>query len=302
MILVKYKHYLLPVILGVLGLLLLARVFISSTLILIPEDIDVVVLVSLLGVAMVVAIHTIVRISVRYLRLLSVKRARQETLTEHSYFLRRLDHELKNPLTTLRAGLSTLSLTNLDTQQQHLVAAMQTETLRLSRLVTDLRKLADLEMQPLNLQPIDIEAFVSSIIQIERDRFETGGRQLTSHIDSTQPIWMADEDLLALAIHNLLDNAFKYTQTGDVIHLEISAQHDLTIRISDSGIGIPPDALPYIWNELYRVERTQKISGSGIGLALVKAIVERHNGTVDVESEPGQGTSASIRLPPASQS
>jgi len=302
MILVKYKHYLLPVILGVLGLLLLARVFISSTLILIPEDIDVVVLVSLLGVAMVVAIHTIVRISVRYLRLLSVKRARQETLTEHSYFLRRLDHELKNPLTTLRAGLSTLSLTNLDTQQQHLVAAMQTETLRLSRLVTDLRKLADLEMQPLNLQPIDIEAFISSIIQIERDRFETGGRQLTSHIDSTQPIWMADEDLLALAIHNLLDNAFKYTQTGDVIHLEISAQHDLTIRISDSGIGIPPDALPYIWNELYRVERTQKISGSGIGLALVKAIVERHNGTVDVESEPGQGTSASIRLPPASQS
>ena len=300
--LVKYKRYLLPITLGVLGLLLLVRVFSSATLILVPEDIDVVVLVSLLGVAIIAAIHTIVRISMQYLRWLSVQRVRQETLTEHSHFLRRLDHELKNPLTTLRAGLSTLSLTNLDGQQQQIVVTMETETLRLSRLITDLRKLAELETQPLNLQAINLEAFFLNIVQAEHDRFETSGRKLASHIDAAPATWVADEDLLALAVHNLLDNAFKYTQSGDVIRLKVMAQHELCIQVTDTGIGIPSNALPYIWNELYRVERTQKISGSGIGLALVKAIVERHNGAAIITSEPGQGTTVSICFPPASQS
>jgi two-component system OmpR family sensor kinase len=297
----KYRRYLLPIILGALGLLLLIRVLISDTLIFVPEDLDVVVLVSLLSAAMVTAIHTIVRISMRYLRLLSVQRARRETLAEHSRFLHRLDHELKNPLTTLRAGLSALSLTDLDEPQQHIIKTMETETLRLSRLVADLRKLAELEAQPLNLQPINLEAFVTNIVQIERDRFEAGRRTLTSHIDPAQTSWVADEDLLALVVHNLLDNAFKYTQPADSICLAVSVQNELTIRVTDTGIGIPPNVLPHIWEELYRAEPLEKTPGSGIGLALVKAIVERHNGSVEIESEPGQGTTISIHLPPVSQ-
>jgi two-component system OmpR family sensor kinase len=297
----KYRRYLLPIVLGALGLLLLGRVLISGALILIPEDLDVVLLVSLLSVIMVVAIHTIVQISMRYLRLLSVQRVRQETLAEHSRFLRRLDHELKNPLTTLRAGLSTLSLTNLDEQQRQVVKTMETETMRLSRLVTDLRKLAELEAQPLNLQPVNLNAFVKNIIQIERDRFEGGQRLLRSHVGAARPVWVVDEDLLALVIHNLLDNAFKYTQPADTIRLEVSAQNELIIRVIDTGAGIPPSLLPHIWEELYRGDEMEKAPGSGIGLALVKAIVERHNGSVLIESEPGQGTTVSIHLPPVSQ-
>lgn len=297
MIPAKYSRYLLPITLGALGVLLLIRVFISNTRILVPEDFDVVVLVSLLGVAMIAAIHAIVRISMRYLRLLSVQQARRETLAEHSRFLRRLDHELKNPLTTLRAGLSTLSLTQLDEQQQQIVKTMEAETMRLSRLVADLRKLAELEAQPLNLQPINLETFVANIMQIERDRFEAGGRILTSHIDAGQPNWLADEDLLALAVHNLLDNAFKYTRPADSIRLEVVAQNELSIRVTDTGSGILPDALPHIWEELYRTEQMKKAPGSGIGLALVKAIVERHAGTVAIESEPGLGTTVALHLP-----
>lgn len=295
------KRYLLPITLGLLGLILLARIFISGTSIYVPEDIDVVVLLSILGAVMVVAIHTIVRISMTYLRFLSVQRARRETLAEHGRFLRRLDHELKNPLTALRAGLSALALTKLDEQQQQLIKTMEKETLRLSQLVTDLRKLGELETQPLNLQPMNVEAFVAGIIQAEQERFATGQRLLTSRVDVAQTTWLADEDLLALAVYNVLDNAFKYTQPGDSICLEASAENGLMIRVRDSGAGIPSDALHHIWEELYRAEQAEKMPGSGIGLALVKVIVERHHGAVDVESEPGHGTVVSIHLPSMSQ-
>src|SRR5687767_11631653 len=119
-------RYLLPLTLGLLGLLLLARVLLADTFVLVPEDADVIVLVALLSVVMIVAIHTIVRISMNYLRLRSVQKVRRETLAEHRRFLSRLDHELKNPLTALRAGLQTLVLTSLDEQQRQLVATMET--------------------------------------------------------------------------------------------------------------------------------------------------------------------------------
>ena len=301
MIKFSYKRYLLPITLGTLGLLLLVRVFLIDPDILIPEDLDVIALVSLLGVVMVAAIHTIVRISMHYLRLLSVQRVRHEALAEHSRFLQRLDHELKNPLTTLRTGLKTLSLTGLDGQQQHIIETMEAETLRLSRLVTELRKLAELETQSLDLQQVDIETFLMNIIQIEQERFEGEQRTFTNHIDITQKTWLLDEDLLALAVHNLLDNAFKYTHPGDTVHLEISGQQELIIQVTDNGIGIPQDAIPHIWEELYRAKQPEKFHGSGIGLALVKAIVQRHQGRVSIISEPEQGTAVSLYIPLLSQ-
>jgi two-component system, OmpR family, sensor kinase len=241
-----------------------------------------------------------VRISMGYLRHLSIQRTRRETLAEHSRFLRRLDHELKNPLTTLRTGLKTLALMELDGPQRQVVETMETETVRLSRLVMDLRKLADLEIQSLNLQPLDLHIFVANIMQAERERFEAGRRTLACYVQGTHKTWVADEDLLALAVHNLLDNAFKYSGPGDAVHLGVSAEHELTIQVSDEGIGIAQCALAHIWEDLYRAEHVEKIPGSGIGLALVKAIVERHGGTVDVASKPGLGTTVSLHLPPLS--
>lgn len=307
------NRYLLPFTLGILGLLLLMRVLLANTFILVPEDVDVIALVALLSVTMIIAIHTIVRISVNHLRLRSVQQVRRETMAEHRRFLSRLDHELKNPLMALRVGLKTLVLTSLDEQQQQLVATMETETLRLNRLVSDLRKLAALETEPLNLQPISLHAFVESVLQLERERFETGQRTLASHVQAGQGTWLVDEDLLALALHNLLDNAYKYTHPGDLVRLEVDAQQELIVRVTDTGIGIPAEALPHVWEELYRALQGEKIPGSGIGLALVKAIVERHGGTVQIvshidstrqhnltrqnNSEIVHGTTITLRLP-----
>jgi two-component system OmpR family sensor kinase len=294
----RRSRYLLPLTLGLLGVLLLARVLLANTFVLVPEDVDAIFLVLLLGIAMTIAIHTIVRISMNHLRLRTVQHVRNETLAEHRRFLSRLDHELKNPLTALRAGVKTLGLTMLDAQQQQIVEAMETETQRLSRLVSDLRKLSELETESIKLQPVVLDNFVANILQLEQERFEAGQRTLTSRVRAETERWMMDEDLVALAVHNLLDNAYKYTHPGDHVEVEVDAQHELILRVSDTGIGIPPEALPHVWEELYRVQQMSKIGGSGTGLALVKAIVERHGGAVDVVSEVGQGTTVTLRLPP----
>lgn len=291
-------RYLLPIALGLLGLLLLTRVFLADAWILVPEDADVILMVALLSVTMIVAVHTIVRISMTHLRLRSVQHIRRETLAEHRRFLSRLDHELKNPLTALRAGAQSLALTPLDDRQQRIVETMETETLRLNRLVADLRKLAELETQPLDLRPVQMTTFIMNIAHQERERFEAAQRTLLTAVDATQEVWVVDEDLLALAIHNLLDNAFKYTRPGGTVRLEATIDHTLTIRVVDDGVGIPPDVLPHVWEELYRAQPVAKISGSGIGLALVKAIVERHDGEVSITSTPNAGTSVLLRLPP----
>jgi two-component system OmpR family sensor kinase len=301
MIKLRNRRYWLPLLLGLLGILLLLRVLLADRFVLVWEDVDVVVLVIVLSAAMIAAIHTLVNISMSHLRLRSIQRLRRETLAEHRRFLSRLDHELKNPLTALRTGLKTLKMTALDEQQHQLVETLETETLRLSRLVTDLRKLADLETQPLNLQPVDLATFVTNIIEPERDRFEAEQRTLTSHIAAEQPVWVFDEDLLALAVHNLLDNALKYSRPGDTVSLTITAQQELTIQVTDTGMGIPPSALSQIWEELYRAHPEEKIPGSGIGLSLVKAIVERHEGRVSIESELGHGTTIRLHLPDLSQ-
>ena len=298
----RARRYLLPITLGLLGTLLLGRVYLSGAFVLVPEDIDVVLLVSVLSVTLVAAIQQMVQISMRHLRARSIRQARRQTLAEHRRFLSRLDHELKNPLTALQVGLKTLSLTDLSEQQGQIVKTLGQETARLSRLVTDLRKLAELEAQPLNPQPVNLRDFLTDIVQIERDRFQASARTLEASIEVSQPVWTFDHDLLALAIHNLLDNALKYSRQGDAVRIALSAHQELIVRVSDSGSGIPTGALSHIWEELYRAGRGEGPPGSGIGLSLVQAIVERHEGTADIESAPGQGTTVTLRLPPVSQS
>jgi signal transduction histidine kinase len=135
-------------------------------------------------------------------------------------------------------------------------------------------------------------------MQMEQERFEAAERQLTSQVETARSEWVVDEDLLTLAVHNLLDNALKYTGPGDTVQLTVQAHTELVIQVTDNGRGILQEAIPHVWEELYRAEQTQgKVSGSGIGLTLVKTIVERHGGKVSVVSEPGVETAVSLTLP-----
>ena len=107
-----------------------------------------------------------------------------------------------------------------------------------------------------------------------------------------------DPDLLFLAVHNLLENALKSSRPGDTVELHASEDGtSLLIEVADTGPGIPGEEQPHVWEELYRGEAGRGVPGSGLGLALVRAIAERHNGQVSLRSRPGQGTVFTLRLP-----
>jgi two-component system, OmpR family, sensor kinase len=297
----KRLWFLLPAGLGLAGVMLVIRVSLIDSTLFFSKDLDVLIILFGLSLAIFAAVVLILTVVIERLRQYSVERARQATLAEHHRFLRRLDHELKNPLTALRAGLGSLALTLEDENQRQIVRTLETEAQRLSKLVSDLRKLAELDTLPLDVRAIDIRAFIGDVMDIERERIDLDERLLSlnlpAHVDDL-PALIGDQDLLLLAVHNLLDNAIKYTRANDTICLEVLRdQEDLLLIVKDTGFGIDYDELPMVWEELYQGRNAENIPGNGIGLALVKAIVERHFGQVNLQSQPGQGTTVTLRLP-----
>lgn len=211
-------------------------------------------------------------------------------------FLRRLDHELKNPLTAIQAGLANLG----ERPDPSALASVKAQTARVSRLVADLRKLADLETRPLERAPVSLGEILETLAALAREG-AFAGRHITLSIPQAPwplPEVSGDYDLLLLAFHNLLNNALKFTQPGDTV--EVRALEDgqwVVVEVADTGPGIPAEELPHVWDELYRGRGARGVPGSGLGLALVRAIVERHAGHVAIRSRAGQGTVVSVRLP-----
>jgi two-component system, OmpR family, sensor kinase len=224
-----------------------------------------------------------------------------EATGERRRFLRRLDHELKNPLTAIRAGLANLAESPSDQARQEALLSVDAQALRLSRLASDLRKLAELEVRLVEHAPVDIPALLQEVFALAQDQPGAGERHLNLSIPQAPwplPKVSGDADLLFLAIHNLMENALKFTRPGDTV--ELHAFEDgttLVIEVADTGPGIPSEEQPHVFEELYRGEAGRGIPGSGLGLALVSAIVARHNGQVSLRSRPGQGTVFSLRLP-----
>ena len=226
---------------------------------------------------------------------------RTRSADERRRFLQRLDHEMKNPLTAIRTGLSNLSWLSCPEERQETLDSVDAQVLRLSRLVGDLRKLADLEIRPLESTTADIGLVLEEVVEVARERSRAGERQLRLTMPEAPwplPSVEGDLDLLFLAVHNLLDNALKFTAPGDTI--EVRAFEDstrLVIEVADTGPGIPEEEIPHVWKELYRGQAARGIPGSGLGLSLVQAICQRHGGDVSLRSRAGQGTVVTIRLP-----
>lgn len=226
---------------------------------------------------------------------------RTQAAADRRRFLRRLDHELKNPLTAIRAGLANLGETsNLEFRREALTS-VEAETLRLSRLTADLRKLAELETRSLERGPVHLAELLQEALSLAQEQPQAQTRHLTLTLPQAPwplPLVSGDWDLLFLAVFNLLDNALKFTQPGDTV--EVRAFEDgatVVLEVADTGPGIPRAELPYVWQELYRGQGARGIRGSGLGLALVQAIVERHGGQTNLRSRAGQGTVVTLRLP-----
>jgi two-component system, OmpR family, sensor kinase len=229
------------------------------------------------------------------------QRVRDASAGERRRFLRRLDHELKNPLTAIRAGLVNMAESPSDEARRAALLSVEAQALRLSRLSADLRKLAELEVRLVERSPVDIPGLLREAFAMAQDQPGAAERHLNLSIPQAPwplPKVHGDPDLLLLAIHNLLENALKFCRPGDTV--ELRAFEDgasIVIEVADTGPGIPDDEQPHVWEELYRGEIGRGVPGSGLGLALVRAIAERHNGRVGLRSRLGQGTVFTLRLP-----
>ncbi len=216
-------------------------------------------------------------------------------------FLQRLDHELKNPLTAIRAGLTNITQQPLEEYARNELTAVQAQVLRISRLVADLRKLAALEITPLETTNVNMAELLSDVVNLLEDQASTEDRRLSLIIPTAPwplPEISGDPDLLLLAVHNLLDNAIKFTGPGDTIEARaFDDGNDIVIEVADTGPGIPENEVSRVWEELYRGEQARGVPGSGLGLSLVQAIIEKHGGNIAVRSKTDQGTIFSVRLP-----
>jgi two-component system OmpR family sensor kinase len=218
-------------------------------------------------------------------------------------FLRRLDHEIKNPLTALRAALVNVRESKLEDERQRAIGNAGRAVGSMIRLLADLRKLSDLGERPLESLPVDVPELLQEMVDAAKSLPAYQGREvnlLISKVPSPFPPVTGDRDLLALAVYNLVENALKFTSGEEAV--EVRALEDgkaIVIEIADSGPGIPSDELSKIFEELYRGANARGIEGSGLGLALVQRIVELHGGQIEVRSrqDDPRGTVFTLRLP-----
>ena len=297
----RLRPFLLP---GVIFLLLLAAAALLWAGVLpdplIQARFDLGSFVCLIGLAGAAAWIT-ARVGLNRSKHRTIQDAQAQSADERRRFLRRLDHELKNPLTAIRAGLANLSSAPNQEPRSEVIASIDAQTLRLSRLAGDLRKLAELEIRPLELTQVDSTSLLKEVFDLAESQPTAAGRSL--HMTLPQAPWplphiQGDRDLLFLALHNLLDNALKFSGDGNTI--EMRAHEDgasIVIEVADTGPGIPAEEIDQVWEELYRGQGARAVPGSGLGLPLVRAIVTRHGGQVSLRSRAGQGTVVTVRLP-----
>ncbi len=226
-----------------------------------------------------------------------------ETEKMKNEFLSSVSHELRTPLTAIKGWSETLQAAPDDRETTARgLAVIGREAGRLSGLVEELLDFSRMESGHIVLrrETLDVLAELEEAVFLFRDRAARSGLRLEYYGGESLPPVSGDPDRLRQVFVNLLDNAVKYSRPGDRIRVETAAMPEgVQIVISDTGIGIAPEELPRVRQKFYQTDPSNP--GSGIGLALVDEIVRLHGGRMDMESEPGVGTTVTILLPPAAE-
>jgi signal transduction histidine kinase len=208
-------------------------------------------------------------------------------------------HDLRTPLTRLR-GIAETALQSDDpaTVREGLAACLE-ESDRVAGMLSTLMDISEAETGTMRLQlePVDLAELVRQTVDLYEDLAEDRG--LSIHVDTQEDVWVrGDRSRLRQVLANLVDNAVKYTPAGGRIELRTACEGpEAVVTVEDTGIGIAPDELPQIWERLYRGDKSRSERGLGLGLSLVRAIVQAHEGTVTAQSRRGEGSSFQLRLP-----
>jgi signal transduction histidine kinase len=236
--------------------------------------------------------------------------ARDEALRASDRLRRQMladvSHELKTPLAAMRGYVETLHMSDValdPATRERYFATLERETSRLDRIVKDLLDLARLEN---GVGELDVRMFaIGRVFDHVAERHEpdaTARRvRIRTHVADAADQIVADPDRIEQVIENLFANALRHTPDGGTVELTADVADDYVVMsVIDSGAGIPPAHIAQVFERFYKVDtaRTSGSDGSGLGLSIAKAIVERHDGTIEVDSRPGR-TVFTIRLPKA---
>lgn len=223
----------------------------------------------------------------------------------YQQFMYNISHEVSNPLQGIQTNLDNIArLQPEETAQarQYLLVALA-EVRRLGRLTENLKILSRLESgnYPVRLQAVNIRGVIEDVIMAQYEAAEARRVEIKYEGPNRLVRILGDRDQLFQVFVNLVDNAIKYSQeSGGAILIAVQEEAErIFVRVSDDGIGIPPEDLPNLFQTAYRVAdaRSRKPKGSGIGLAIVRRIVEQHGGRIEVRSQPGAGTTFTFDLP-----
>ncbi|MEC0181047.1 ATP-binding protein [Paenibacillus peoriae] len=219
-----------------------------------------------------------------------------------SEFFANVSHELRTPVTYLKGYANVLAngLVDHEEEKQQYLHIIADEAHRLTVIINDLFELAKMEEGKFafHLESVDVRRAIEKSVNKARIKAEQKGLQWVLTLE-TIPRCLVDPVRLEQVLLNLLDNAIRYTREG-TIKLTLQQENGLgVIMISDSGSGIPPDELPYIFERFYRVEksRSRELGGTGLGLAIVQKLVQLQGGTIEVESVMGRGTVFRLSFP-----
>jgi two-component system phosphate regulon sensor histidine kinase PhoR len=215
-------------------------------------------------------------------------------------FVINVSHELRTPLAAIKGYVETLR-EEVDVQpSKKYVEIIERNTDRLINIVNDLLLLSSLEEKPaLELEEIDLNVFLENVTKIFDQRLKDKELSLVMDVQENLPTIKADPFKLEQMLINLLDNAAKYTDRGKItVSLDVQDK-TVRIRVTDTGIGIPKDDIPRIFERFYVVDksRSRKYGGTGLGLSIVKHIVLLHHGAINIQSALGQGTAVTVTLP-----
>lgn len=213
-------------------------------------------------------------------------------------------HDLRTPLTALLGYTEALNEGKFQGSPA-IYATLYREAHHLGHLIEDLRtlSLADAGELPLLPRPTAPAALLEQVAQSYRVQAIDKGISLKVEASPTLPVLNVDPQRLTQVLGNLLQNALRYTPTGGAVTLSAALQEtnnalpSVQLQVRDSGSGIAPDDLPFIWERSYRGDKARAQEGSGLGLAIARSIVEAHGGTIAVASVVGQGSTFTITLP-----
>ena len=227
----------------------------------------------------------------------------EESFEQISKFSADIAHDLRTPVNNIR-GEAEVALARARTVDEYrgVLESSLEEAVRLSDLIGDLLFLARTEspLAHLHREPVDLVELLGGVREYYEASAAEGGISLTSAVGAEPVIAELDRTLVQRAVGNLVSNAVAHTPPGGSVVLATNTEvASIRIEVTDTGVGIPPEALPRVFDRFFRVDpsRSQASGGTGLGLAIVQGIMLLHGGKVEIASQPGQGTRVTLRMP-----